>query len=74
MEKIEKAVSRAVTWIDQAEGQAIQIEGSYADGGRAAHLHWMKNTLLTAPTEELKRDLLDHWTGTGVLPRDLLDS
>jgi hypothetical protein len=63
---------RAIAWINQAESQAPQIEGSYANGGRAAHLEWMKNTLLTAPTERLQRDLLGHWIGTGALPRDLL--
>jgi len=70
--EIREAVVRVVTWINQAESEALQIEGSYANGGRAAHLHWMKNTLLTAPTVELQRDLLNHWTGTGALPRDLL--
>jgi hypothetical protein len=33
----------------------------------------MKNTLLTVPTEGLQGDLLDHWIGTGALPRDLFD-
>lgn len=68
----EQAVIRVVRWINQAESQALQIEGSYANSGRAYQLNWMKNTLLTAPTEELKHDLLDHWTRTGALPRDLL--
>lgn len=67
-----EAVTRVVTWINRAERQSLQRGGSYANGGRAAHLQWMKNTLLTAPTEEVQRDLLDHWAGTGALPRDLL--
>ena len=71
--EIEEVVNRVVMWIDQAESQALQIEGSYANGGRAAHLDWMKNTLLSAPTPTIKRDLLDHWSGTGALPPDLLD-
>ena len=71
--EIENVVNHVVMWINQAESQALQSEGSYANGGRAAHLCWMKNTLLTAPTPIVKRDLLDHWAGTGALPRDLLD-
>jgi hypothetical protein len=68
----EKAVTRVLNWINQAENQALQVEGSYANGGRAAQLNWMRDTLVNAPTEGLQRDLLDHWTGTGALPRDLL--
>jgi hypothetical protein len=70
---IQEAVQRVIGWIDQAEDQALLIEGSYANGGRARRLHWMKNTLLTVPTEGLQGDLLDHWIGTGALPRDLFD-
>jgi len=65
-------VDRVVVWIDQAESQALQIEGSYANGGRAARLRWMKSTILSAPSEQAQRDLIDHWIGTGALPRELV--
>lgn len=70
--EIGKIVIRVVKWINQAESQALQVEGSYANGGRVHHLNWMKNTILAAPNERSQLDLLDHWTRTGALPPDLL--
>lgn len=58
--KTSEEVKRVVDWINQAESQALQVEGTYADGGGAAQLHWMKNTLLSAPHKELQQDLLKH--------------
>lgn len=69
-----EAVQRVIAWINQAESRALQIEGAYSDSSRVDHLRWMKNTLLSAPTEELQCDLLNHWTETGALPPDLLKS
>jgi hypothetical protein len=66
-------VHRAVAWIDQAENQAFQLPGSYANGGRVSELRWMRKTLTSAPSEALQRDLIEHWTGTGALPHDLLE-
>lgn len=77
--KTREAVIRVVEWINQVDSQSLQTDGSQASLSRAdagiglaSQLSWMKKTLLTAPTEEVQRDLLDHWTGTGALPRDLL--
>lgn len=70
--KTQEAVTRAVDWINQAERQAFQVEGSYANGGRAAHLLWMKNSLVTAPSEEAQSNFLTHLVGTGTLPQELL--
>jgi hypothetical protein len=69
-----EAVNHVLAWINQAETWAYQVEGSYANGGRASELQWMKNTLLTAPNETSTQQLLEHWVGTGALPSDLLTS
>ena len=69
--RIEETVDVVVRWIDQADSPATQLGGSYSDRGRASHLRWMKSTLLSAPTREVQQALIDHWIGTGALPRDL---
>ncbi len=69
-----ESVERAIAWITQAKDQAFQVDGSYTNGGgQVSESDWMITALLTAPNENLQRDLLEHWTGTGALPKDLLD-
>jgi hypothetical protein len=67
-----KSVKRVIRWIEQAERGSTPHTGSYINGGRAKELQWMKHTLETAPTIKLQEQLLEHWTITGALPRNIL--
>ena len=69
---VSKSMNRVIAWIDQAQNQVTHIPGSQVNGGSVNELQWMKVTLLTAPSENLRLEMLNHWTGTGALPRDLL--
>ena len=71
--KSAESVKRVIQWIERAESQVLQVEGSYADGESVAALAWLKQTLITAPNLELQRALIEHWIGTGLLPPDFFE-